>query len=168
MSNFEDGKTVSSWFEQVQVPECRPLDGNRECDICVIGAGIAGLSVAYQLLVAGRSVMVLNDKQIGDGQTGRTSAHLASEWDDRYFEAERELGAEMTRLIYDSHSRAIDEIESIAQRERIDCDFQRVHGWLFLDPSTKRSQDLVESDGRVGRPIGGGLYHPHIVGTDDC
>jgi glycine/D-amino acid oxidase-like deaminating enzyme/nitrite reductase/ring-hydroxylating ferredoxin subunit len=143
MSTFEDGKTVSSWFEQVDVPQFMPLDGNRECDVCVIGAGIAGLSVAYQLLQAGRSVIVINDKQIGDGQTGRTSAHLSSEWDDRYFDAERELGQEMTKLIYDSHSRAIDEIEAIAQRENIDCDFQRVHGWLFLDPTTKES-DLDE------------------------
>jgi glycine/D-amino acid oxidase-like deaminating enzyme/nitrite reductase/ring-hydroxylating ferredoxin subunit len=152
----QDGKTTSSWFEQVDVPQFLPIDGNRECDVCVVGAGIAGLSVAYQLTAAGRSVLIINDKQIGDGQTGRTSAHLASEWDDRYFEAERELGAEATRLIYDSHSRAIDEIESIAGRENIDCEFQRVHGWLFLDPSTKES-DLDEE-----------LKAAHRAGFGDC
>ncbi|CAN5654561.1 FAD-dependent oxidoreductase [soil metagenome] len=130
----EDGKTVSSWHEDVDVPQFSELDKNRECDVCIVGAGIAGLSVAYQLAVGGRSVIVLDDSQVGDGQTGRTSGHLASAWDDRYFTAERELGTEATKLIYESHSRAIDKIESIAQRERIDCDFQRVHGWLFLDP----------------------------------
>ncbi|MBC8107623.1 MAG: FAD-dependent oxidoreductase [Anaerolineae bacterium] len=152
MKTSQDGKTVSSWFEHVEVPQFDPLDGDRECDVCIVGAGIAGLSVAYQLIHAGRSVIVIDDSQIGDGQTGRTSAHLASEWDDRYFEAERELGAEAARKIYDSHSRAIDEIEAIAQRENIDCDFQRVHGWLFLDPSTKESDldDELKAAHRAG------------------
>src|SRR5215212_8567859 len=152
--NSQDGRTVSSWFEQVDVPQFTPLDGNRECDVCIIGAGIAGLSVAYQLIRAGRTVIVLDDSQIGDGQTGRTSAHLASEWDDRYFDAERELGADAARKIYESHSRAIDEIEATAQRENIDCDFQRVHGWLFLDPS--HDEQLLEDELKAAHRAGFG------------
>src|SRR5215212_436644 len=124
--NSQDGRTVSSWFEQVDVPQFTALDGNRECDVCVIGAGIAGLSVAYQLSRAGRSVIVLDDSQVGDGQTGRTSAHLSSEWDDRYYDAEKSLGLQMAQRIYDSHSRAIDTIEQIVADEKIDCGFKRV------------------------------------------
>src|SRR5256885_1512886 len=84
--------------------------GDRPCDVCVIGAGIAGLSVAYHLCRAAKKVIVVDDSQVGDGQTGRTSAHLSSEWDDRYLEAERALGAQASAQIYDSHSKAIDTI----------------------------------------------------------
>ena len=135
----QDGNTISSWFKGVDVPQFAPLDGNRECDVCIIGAGIAGLSVAYHLVRAGRSVIVLDDSQVGDGQTGRTSAHLTCVWDDRYCDAEQELGAEAARKIYESHSRAINEIEAISKRENIDCDFARVDGWLFLDPENKET-----------------------------
>src|SRR3954469_21959391 len=126
----QDGKTLSSWWDGVDVPQFKPLDGDRSCDVCVVGAGIAGLSVAYHLVRAGKKVIVVDDSQVGDGQTGRTSAHLSSEWDDRYSEAERSLGPEAAHLIYESHSRAIDTIEEISKRENIDCEFKRVDGWL--------------------------------------
>jgi len=135
--NSQDGQTLSSWWDGVEIPRFRPLDGDRSCDVCVIGAGIAGLSVAYHLCNAGTKVIVVDDSQVGDGQSGRTSAHLSSEWDDRYLEAERALGAQAACQIYDSHSKAIDTIESIAKKEKIDCDFARVDGWLFLGPDDK-------------------------------
>src|SRR4051812_9937390 len=136
-NHSQDGQTHSCWWDGVDVPQFRPLDGDRSCDVCVIGAGIAGLSIAYHLCNAGAKVIVVDDSQIGDGQTGRTSAHLSSEWDDRYLEAERALGAEAACQIYDSHSKAIDTIESIAKKEHIACDFARVDGWLFLGPDDK-------------------------------
>src|SRR5205823_3990877 len=130
----QDGKTLSSWWDGIDLPQFKPLDGDRSCDVCVVGAGIAELSVAYHLCRQGKKVIVVDDSQVGDGQSGRTSAHLSSEWDDRYMEAERSLGAEASALIYDSHATAIDTIEQIAKRENIDCDFARVDGWLFLGP----------------------------------
>lgn len=61
-----------------------PLPRSRSADVCVIGAGIAGLSAAYQLARAGRSVVVLDDGPIGGGQTGRTTAHLSHAMDAHY------------------------------------------------------------------------------------
>jgi len=44
-----DGKTISSWREGVDLPKFEPLSVDRETDVCVVGAGIAGLTVAYFL-----------------------------------------------------------------------------------------------------------------------
>ena len=129
----QDGTTVSSWWAGVDVPKFGPLPGDMTCDACVIGAGIAGLSVAYQLSKSSSfKVVVVDDSQVGDGQTGRTSAHLTCVWDDRFCDAERTLGEEAARQVYHSHSTAIDVIEATARDEKIDCDFARVDGWLFL------------------------------------
>ena len=110
----------------------RVLAGNATCDACIIGAGIAGLSLAYNLTREGRSVIVLEARDVGCGQTAQTTAHLASALDDRFSELERVFGDEGALLAYESHARAIDQIEANVMRESIDCDFARVSGYLFL------------------------------------
>src|SRR5207237_1379382 len=86
------------------------------------------------LVQAGKSVVILDDGRIASGMTQVTTAHLASAIDDRYFEIERLHGEEGARLAAESHSAAIDGIESIARKERIRCDFARLDGYLFLGP----------------------------------
>lgn len=110
-----------------------PLDNDLRTDVCIVGGGIAGLSVAYQLARAGKAVVVVDDGTIGGGETARTSAHLASVLDARYADLERMHG-DRIKLIAESHARAIDEIEAICARENIACDFRRVDGYLYPAP----------------------------------
>lgn len=111
-----------------------PLGRNETADVCVVGAGIAGLSTAYGIAQTGRSVMVLDRADVGAGMTGRTTAHLASSLDDRYYEIEELHGEEGARLTAQSHAAAIDEIERIVRVERIECGFERLDGYLFSPP----------------------------------
>jgi len=121
-----------SLWQRSEKPLYQSLRGNLRCHTCVIGAGIAGLSVAYQLLKAGQQVVVLDRERLGLGETGLTSAHLSNALDEGYVKIRSLHGQEGARLASESHTRAIDEIEDIADREGIDCDFQRVDGYLFL------------------------------------
>src|SRR5579871_2580568 len=127
-----DGMTEPLWIDGVDGPTYRPLNARSsvDADVCVIGAGIAGLTIAYLAIMEGRSVIVLDEGQIGAGQTHRTSAHLASAIDDRFIEIERLHGEEGSRLAYESHAAAIDMIERIACDEKIDCEFARVNAYL--------------------------------------
>lgn len=129
-----DGVTLSSWYPNVHIPVYAPLTKSTDTDVCIVGAGIAGLTTAYLLASAGKRVVVLDQGPIGSGQTGRTSAHLASAIDDRFFEIERQHGQEASRLTYESHAAAIDTIERIAKTEHIDCDFKRLDGILSAHP----------------------------------
>jgi glycine/D-amino acid oxidase-like deaminating enzyme/nitrite reductase/ring-hydroxylating ferredoxin subunit len=116
------------------LPSFSPLDADTSVDVCVIGAGIAGLSAAYHAVRDGCSVLVIDDGRAGGGETGRTTAHLVTALDDRYYELERLHGEEVTRLAAESHGAAVNRIEAICTEERIDCDFQRVDGYLFSPP----------------------------------
>ena len=102
-------------------------------EVCIVGAGIAGLSVAHALALRGTNVLVLDHGPIGGGQTARTSAHLASALDDRFYLLRKHFGAEGARLAAESHARAIDEIERLVAELQIDCAFRRVPGYLFTD-----------------------------------
>ena len=48
--------TGSLWTAALEMPECQPLSEDLRVDVCVVGAGIAGLSVAYMLTRAGARV----------------------------------------------------------------------------------------------------------------
>src|SRR5438270_3164021 len=127
------GETASVWMGTFEVPTFSGLGSDARADVCVIGAGIAGLSTAYLLMKAGKKVIVIDDGPIGGGESARTTAHLANAMDDRIYVLEHVHGSEGARLIVQSHGAAIDRIEQIVQTEKIDCDFERLDGYLFLD-----------------------------------
>jgi glycine/D-amino acid oxidase-like deaminating enzyme/nitrite reductase/ring-hydroxylating ferredoxin subunit len=122
----------SVWQATADMPVCSPLQEDLHVQVCVVGAGIAGMSTAYLLAKAGRSVAVIDDGPVAGGMTRMSSAHLTHAMDDRYFQLERLHGRIGARLAAESHTAAIERIEAIAQEERIACDFERVDGYLFL------------------------------------
>src|SRR5918995_5784023 len=121
-------------------------------EVCVIGAGIAGISTAYLLSRAGKRVVVLEDGAVGGGETGRTTAHLSNALDDRYHNLERLHGGEGARLAAASHTAAIDRIESIVREERIDCGFERLDGYLFVPPG--ESDEILHTELDAARRAG--------------
>ena len=126
-----------------EVPSETALDKDTSTNVCVIGAGIAGLTTAYLLAREGKSVVVLDDGPIGGGMTARTTAHLTNALDDRFYELERLFGEEGSRLAAQSHTAAIDRVEEIVRAEKIDCEFERLDGYLFL-PSNGKLQVLED------------------------
>src|SRR5215212_5141731 len=126
--------STSIWMATANTPSQSPLRESIRTDVCIIGAGIAGLSTAYLLGREGRSVVVLDDGLIGGGMTGRTTAHLTNAFDDRFVEMEKLHGAEGARLIAESHTAAITKISEIVSRENIDCGFEWLDGFLFVQP----------------------------------
>jgi glycine/D-amino acid oxidase-like deaminating enzyme/nitrite reductase/ring-hydroxylating ferredoxin subunit len=144
--------TRSLWQETASVSSRAPLDAHVTTDVCVVGAGIAGLSVAYQLARAGKRVVVLDKDQIGSGETGRTTAHLSNAIDDRYVTLEKAVGAARTRLAAESHTAAIDAIERIVRSEGIDCDFTRLDGYLVC--AAGDTPALLEAELEAARRAG--------------
>ncbi len=145
-------RTVSSWMATAEVPLREPLKESTNTDVCIVGAGIAGMTTAYLLASEGRDVVVLDDGPIGGGMTGRTTAHLVNALDDRYFELERLHGQEAARLAAQSHTTAIEIIQRIVAKERIDCDFIRLDGYLFVPPGDSLDilEDELEAAARAG------------------
>ena len=112
----------------------RRLANDLRVDVCIVGAGIAGLSTAYLLGKSGKRVVVLDDGGIASGMTRMTTAHLSNAIDDRFTNIERWHGEEGSRLAAQSHAAAIDRIESNVDELGVDCDFKRLDGYLFLAP----------------------------------
>ena len=149
----DSGNTRSVWMSGASAPACEStLTENLGADVCVVGAGIAGLSVAYELAAAGKQVIVIDDGPIGAGETFRTTAHLVNALDDRYYELESLHGAEGAQLAAQSHTKGVDRIEEIVRAESIDCHFTRLDGYLFTPPgeSSDELQRELEAVHRAG------------------
>ncbi len=145
------GHTISVWMN-TEVPQLPPLTSDIRSTICIIGAGIAGMTTAYLLARAGRAVVVIDDGPIGGGETGRTTAHITAALDDRYVEIEKMHGEGGAQIAAESHTAAINRIESIIALEDIDCDFRRVDGYLFLGGKDKK--DELEEELRAAQRAG--------------
>ena len=146
------GETTSIWSATAEVPKYQPLNEDLTVDVCVVGAGIAGMTTAYMLAKAGQRVVVLDDGDIGGGETGRTTAHITAALDDRYYNIESMHGEEGARIAAESHMAAINRAEQIAALENIDSDFMRVDGYLFLADHhpDKVLEDELEATHRAG------------------
>src|SRR5689334_23297991 len=108
MTGTASGSAIPVWSNMQDTGLSYPsLTADQSTDVCVIGAGIAGLTTAYLLAREGQSVIVLEDGQPGSGETSRTTAHLSNALDDRYYELERLHGREGARLAAESHTAAI-------------------------------------------------------------
>jgi glycine/D-amino acid oxidase-like deaminating enzyme len=142
----DSGKTVSPWFPTVEMPKTAALNQDISVDVCVVGAGISGITTAYLLAREGKKVAVLDDGPIGGGETGRTTAHIVNALDDRYYEIERLHGTRGIKLAAESHTAAINKVEEIVNAEKIDCDFFRLDGYLY-EPKDGDPKDLERERG---------------------
>jgi glycine/D-amino acid oxidase-like deaminating enzyme/nitrite reductase/ring-hydroxylating ferredoxin subunit len=148
----DSGSTRSIWMAET-VPDYRSVvPGEARPQVCVVGAGIAGLSVALALAQQQTDVLVLDQGPIGGGETARTSAHLSSAVDERYHVLERRFGRAAARLVAESHAVAIDVIEANVRAFVPDCEFRRVDGYLFAAPG--QSQRLLARELEAARRAG--------------
>lgn len=134
--------STSLWSDTFKVKvKSEELKEKLETEVCVIGAGISGLTTAYLLAKAGKKVAVLEAYELGGGETAMTSAHLASALDEGFVELERLFGVEGSSLAAQSHNAAIEEIARIVKLEKVECDFKFVPGYLIANVGKENELD---------------------------
>lgn len=146
----------SIWTEtQGPGPTYPALKGSRHCDVAVVGAGITGLTTAYELTKAGVSVIVLEADMLGGGTTGRTSGHLSSLWDRGYSNMLSKHGIDKATTIYRALQGAIDYIESVQSQLAMSCDFVRCPGYLYAEPEQEADGVTREYEAcqQIGIPV---------------
>ncbi|MGB3876393.1 MAG: FAD-binding oxidoreductase [Shinella zoogloeoides] len=121
---------ISFWYADIGgVPQKRPaLPGDREADVCIIGAGYTGLWTAYYLKKADPSldIVVVEREFAGFGSSGRNGGWLSGGfgWSrEKYLKtATRGAVVDMQRAM----AGTVDEVIRVAEAEGIDADILRV------------------------------------------
>lgn len=148
MRSATNGSSRSLWMDTATVPVFPALVGAQEAQVCVIGAGIAGLTTAYLLALQDKDVVVIDALGVGAGETGRTTAHFfpPDEW---YHGIERHFGHAQARLVAGSYAHALQMVESIVRRESIACQFEHLDGYLVAQDAHDRPLLEHERDAAV-------------------
>jgi glycine/D-amino acid oxidase-like deaminating enzyme len=139
MPSFEQ-PTTPVWATAHELPPASPLDADVQTEICVVGAGVGGLTTALLLAREGRRVVVLDADRPGGGESSRTTAHLANAVDDRYQNLVRWHGRQGALLAAQSHRAAIGRVEQFVEELGLQCDFRRVGGFLFAADSSREAE----------------------------
>lgn len=142
MISFHHGESISSWMETIQMPSFTSLTQDIDVDVCIVGGGLAGLTTAYILQEAGRKVCVLEGYELGSGQTARSTAQFTYALDMRYHQLEKYHGEKGARLAAESHVAALQKVIEIVKKENIDCDLERVNGYLFCSDEGQPNYSL--------------------------
>ncbi len=149
-----DDRHKSYWIASCEGQRFPALAGDARYDVAVIGGGITGLTAAWLLKRAGRRVVVIEALRVGGGNSGLTTAHLATALDTRYHKLVSDFGAGGARLAAESQRAAIERIDGLSRELGIDCGFRRVPGYLYAETAAGRGQ--IEQELEAVIPLGMG------------
>jgi glycine/D-amino acid oxidase-like deaminating enzyme/nitrite reductase/ring-hydroxylating ferredoxin subunit len=123
-------RTLPYWDDSSSLPVCGKLSRDIDVDVVVVGGGVVGLTTAYLLATAGRSVAVLERGRCAQVDTGHTSAHLTMVTDVRLTDMAKRFGRPHAQAVWDAGLAAIDQIDTNIREHEIDCGFEWVDGYL--------------------------------------
>ena len=131
---------IPFWLDEPYQP--RPaLEGRVEAEVCVIGAGVAGLSCARRLAGHGLDTVVLERRTAAGGASGRNGGFLLAGPAAFYPDAREKYGAERARLIYARTLETQEEMYALAERLGVGDAMRRV-GLLRVSASEKEADHV--------------------------
>ena len=145
----------SLWRKQTgKIIQRNVAGGKREekshWDVIVVGAGLTGILTAYYLKEQGKSVLVLEAKEVASGQTERTTAKITSQHGLKYSKLIKDIGEEKARLYALANEEAIREYERLIHKLNIDCQFEKTAAYLYSTENATALQEEAKAAVRLG------------------
>lgn len=114
-----------SWYEDTAGPrpEYPTLDGDRTCDVVIVGGGFTGLSAAAHLAKTGADVVLIETHRFGDGASGRNGGQLGTGQRAWAEELEAEYGFSRAKALFDLAEEAKAHLLDFAAMHQIEIDY---------------------------------------------
>lgn len=143
------GKSASYWIDSTPQTHFPVLTEPVTVDVAIVGAGIAGITAATLLKRAGKTVAVIESREIVTGTSGHTTAKLTSLHQLIYADLLKELGETKARLYGESNQAAIEQVARWVEEEQIDCDFSRCSTYTYARTEDQLDPIKAEVDAAV-------------------
>jgi len=138
---------ISYWIDSYQNPnKFNALTENLYCDVCIIGAGIFGLTTAYYLSKKGLNVILLDKNNIGEGTSGYTTGKITLQHGLIYDYLINNFSFDFTQQYLTANQEAIENIKAIIDNENIDCDFERQSSFVYTTDTAEIVKLEKEAD----------------------
>lgn len=136
----------SYWINSINdFPKYDKIDKDYECDVCIIGGGITGLSCGYYLSKAGLKVIILEKDNLCQKTSGNTTAKITYNHNIIYNYLIKSYGEKFAKAYLDANNNAIQNIKEIIDNEKIDCDFEYQNNYIYTtnqDELTKINAEI--------------------------
>src|SRR3712207_5546394 len=123
----------SLWIESTPETSYGALAEGLDVDVAVVGGGIAGITAAYLLKRAGKSVALVDSKRILHGATGYTTAKVTAAHSTSYSTISKKFGDDGARTYAEANQAAIDFIAQTAEENGIDCELERKANYVYAE-----------------------------------
>ena len=128
------------------------LERNKKADVCIIGGGLTGITIAYYLSKAKMKVVLLEKKTLCCNTTGNSTAKITSQHGLFYDYLINSQGEKKAKEYLEANEAAIKNIEEIIKKEKIECEFQKADNYIFTReekeiPKIKKEVEAVKSLG---------------------
>ena len=131
---------MKSLWSEFSMPSFKKLDRNIKTDVLIIGGGIAGLLIAYELYKRGINCVTVEAKKICEGITNCTTAKITSQHGLIYERLVSSSGKEVAQKYLNANEKAIDKYREICKN--INCDFEEKSSYVFL----RENSHLLEKE----------------------
>src|SRR6185295_1971457 len=92
----------SYWTDRPGLPNFIKVDADLAVDVVVVGSGITGITAAYLLKKAGKTVALLERDRCARADTGHTTAHITYVTDKRLTELVKTFGKDHARAAWEA------------------------------------------------------------------
>jgi glycine/D-amino acid oxidase-like deaminating enzyme/nitrite reductase/ring-hydroxylating ferredoxin subunit len=127
------GTKGSYWVESTSSSAYPQLEGGADADVCVVGAGLVGITTAILLQEGGRDVVLVEMDGVVRGVTGYTTAKVTSGHGLIYASLESSHGAETARGYAQANEAGLERVAELVDRYSIDCDFERKANYAYCE-----------------------------------
>ncbi len=138
----------SFWLDSIKnKTKFNKLEKDISTDVCIVGAGIFGLTCGYYLTKQGYNVVILEkEKDIASKTTGHTTAKITSQHNLIYKYLIDSLGESMAKKYLYANQDAIENIAKIIEEEKIDCDFERQDSYVYTNNLDELEKIKLENE----------------------
>lgn len=162
-NNDEVNDMESLWSQRTKFDRREELITDLKTEVCIIGAGMAGLLCAALLQKEGKEVIIVEANTIASGQTKNTTAKITSQVGLFYGDLQERLGTPQAKIVAKAYHRAIDEFESIIHDKQISCHFERLPAYLY----SKKNLDLLKREYQAAITLDLPAKYQSMVETPD-
>jgi len=128
------------------------LEGDVNCDVCVIGAGITGTSAALHLAEQGYKVVVLEGHQVGWGASGRSGGQAIIGYNKGVRDLYSIVGREDTKKLWDMNIYSKQLLIDTVNKHNIKCDLKWGHLMMAIKP--RQIRELAQTKEELESEIG--------------
>lgn len=137
----------SLWLcEDLKSNSFKCLNNDISCDVCIVGAGIFGLTCGYYLSKLGLKVTIIDKSDIARKTTGHTTAKITSQHGLFYTYLVDTYGKQFAKDYLLANEEAIENIKNIIDAENINCDFENQSNFVYTTEEAEVDKIKKEVD----------------------